>query len=121
MKNENENKKFVSIFEDNWDDSSDWPPEKPEGFLEWFKNKFDEIPDEYKDRACVFLSGDTINGEPYATLNIYYNRPETDDETKTREKLQINIDRHNKEDIDRLVEKHYGPHARIVNKGGNQS
>jgi len=121
MKNENENKKFVSIFEDNWEDSEDWPPEKPEGFLEWFKAKFDKIPDEYKDRACVFLSGEIIDGEPHAAISIHYNRPETEDEIKTRENLQRIIDRQNKEDIDRLVAKHYGPHARIVNKGGNQS
>jgi len=112
----NNKKKYVSVYEDNWEDSKDWPPEEPHLFLEWFENKFKKIPSDYLDTAVVCLSGEDFCGNTYAAINIYYYRDETENEIKERIRIQNIVDRQEKETLNELIIKHYGAEARIVNK-----
>ena len=112
--------KTIYVFDGNKDDG-DWPPESLKEFLYWFAAKFDEIPDEHRHRARVVLSGGYANHSGHhASIEIYYHRPESEDEIKIRERNQGIIDRQKKErdfeTLQKLITKHYGPKARVIDK-----
>ena len=104
--------KDISVFDNNSEDSLDWPPESPKEFLEWFSAKFNEIPEEHKHTTVVCLSGEDVYDEPCSAIDIYYYRPETEDETKTREESQEVLDQQTKarelRTLNTLMVKYYG-------------
>jgi hypothetical protein len=56
----------------------DWPPEDPAGFLAWWQDWIEQIPEEYRLRACIKIdSQGGYDGEHHACLEISYERPET--------------------------------------------
>lgn len=69
----------------------DWPEENAFQFLTWFEEKINSIPEEFRETAKVELepvSG--YDGGSYASIEIYYYRPETEEETKVRESKEKN-------------------------------
>ena len=65
----------------------DWPPQDAAGYLKWFKDKLDSIPEEYRASAKIELDSESgYEGCHYASINIHYDRPESDDEVSIRER-----------------------------------
>jgi hypothetical protein len=63
----------------------DWPGSAVADFKQWFADKLCQIPPEFMDTALVELgSVSGYEGSHYATINIRYCRPETDEERATR-------------------------------------
>lgn len=62
-------------------------PTNPKKFLQWWQQKFAEIPDEHMDTAVVDLRAEEdslYENSPYLEVSIYYYRPETDEELAGR-------------------------------------
>lgn len=63
----------------------DWPPEVAVDFLRWFQDKVQSIPPEYRDNAKVEIDATGgYEGSYYATIEITYERSETDAEYAAR-------------------------------------
>lgn len=76
-----EEKKII-VFEEN--DIQDIPS-NPEEFLDYWKLKFNLIPPEYKNNAYIELIGRTRwEDDDCLDVEIYYIRPETDEEYTKR-------------------------------------
>jgi len=70
----------IDVFYDD-KNSSDWPATNPIKFIQWFQEKIDLIPDEFKESASIEISSDDA-GVP--EIDIYYYRPENEEETEKR-------------------------------------
>lgn len=84
-------------------------PEKMIEFVEYFQDKLESIPEEYRESACVDIEA----GDEYSSgsLKIYYMRPETIEEEKFRKEQEQNREDDNKRwELKKLVElqKKYG-------------
>lgn len=69
----------------------EWPEENAIKFLEWFEEKISSIPEEFRSSAKVEL--ESVSGyedSSYAAIEIYYYRPETEEEAKVRESKEQN-------------------------------
>lgn len=64
----------------------DWPPEDAAGALAWFQAKLDDVPQEFRGTARIGIDATESYGSAYATIEISYTRPETDDEEAERER-----------------------------------
>lgn len=64
---------------------SDWPPTDAAGALAWFRAKLDDIPAEFRDGAKIEFDSLGRYDSTYATIEISYVRPETDEEEAQRE------------------------------------
>lgn len=63
----------------------DWPPEDAPGFLAWFQDYIDSVPDERRDTLRIELSSESgYEGSHYASIEISYTRPETPEEVFIR-------------------------------------
>lgn len=66
-------------------DDGKWPPSNAQEFLLWFQDKLRLIPEEYRAAAQVYLGMTTPGvGDSYASFDLYYERPETDEEISKR-------------------------------------
>lgn len=61
------------------------PPEDAQGFLSWFADKVAQAPTEFRDSVKIGLLVGECYGAPALEINIYYVRPETDEEENHRE------------------------------------
>lgn len=64
----------------------DWPPEDAAGALAWFQTKLDDVPQEFRGTVRIVIGATENYGSGYATIEISYARPETDDEKAERER-----------------------------------
>ena len=71
---------------DNEQYDGEWPPENAAECVAWFSRKLEYIPEEHRATAKIEIdSVGGYEGEHYARIQIYYDRPETDDEMAERE------------------------------------
>lgn len=64
----------------------EWPPEDAAGFLAWLQEKLSKIPPEHMASAKVEIdSASSYEDSHYASLEITYWRPETDEEMAWRQ------------------------------------
>ncbi len=76
--------KRVIVFEEEKYDG-DWPPDDAAGYIAWFVEKLNSIPEEYRANATIEIgSRRSYEDISFATLEIYYTRPETDSEMAAR-------------------------------------
>ena len=69
-----------------FDRDGEWPPTYATECVSWFAEKLASIPDEHKAAAKIeFGSESGYEGDHYVRIQIYYVRPETDDEIAARE------------------------------------
>ena len=81
---------FVDVFKKEQYDG-EWPEENAIKFLAWFEEKINSIPKEFKDSAKVELEAvSSYGGCAYASIEIYYYRPETDEEEIARKAKEQN-------------------------------
>ena len=77
--------KTITVFRQEQGDG-EWPPEDAKGCMAWFAAKLALIPEEYRDNARIeFDSIASYEDASYATIEITYVRPETDEEERIRE------------------------------------
>ena len=77
--------KRVTVFDQEQHDG-EWPPTDATEFAAWFAGKLGEIPGEYMASAKIEIdSAGGYEGSHYGHIEIYYDRPETDDEMTSRE------------------------------------
>jgi len=80
----------IEVFKkDQYD--GEWPEENAAKFLAWFEEKINSIPKEFRDSAKVEL--EAVPGYEhcaYASIEIYYYRPETDEEEIARKAKEQN-------------------------------
>ena len=63
----------------------DWPPRGAVEFIAWFEEKINSIPEEFRRAAIVDLGAvESYDNSYYATIEIYYCRPETKEEERIR-------------------------------------
>lgn len=60
-------------------------PEKIDDFINFWTEKFNLIPEKYLSSAHITIEAATYYGDPALVIDIYYSRPETDEEEKKRE------------------------------------
>ena len=60
-------------------------PKKPIDFIAFWKEKFMEVPEEFRDTARIIIEAETEYGDPVLNIMISYSRPETVDEMRIRE------------------------------------
>ena len=81
----------VDIFNKEQYDSDDWPPENAAEFVSWFNEKLSNVPDEFSHLAIVDLEAiPSYENSAYASIQIYYYRPETEKEIYDREITERN-------------------------------
>ena len=56
------------------------PPTNPWEFLDFILDKVNKIPEEYADSATIEMYGTTNYDSGYINIEIYYTRPETQEE-----------------------------------------
>ena len=75
----------VEVFNEEQYDG-EWPSENGAEFIAWFQEKLESIPQEFRGSAKIELdSVSGYEGSSYASIEIYYYRPETEEEAKVRE------------------------------------
>ena len=63
----------------------DWPPTDATEYVAWFAAKLESIPSEYRATAKIIISGvGSYEDSYYLNIEIYYHRPEVDDEMAYR-------------------------------------
>lgn len=75
----------ITVFDKQQYDA-EWPSEDAIEFIAFFQEKLASIPEEFRSSAIIEV--DSISGyegSSYASINIYYYRPETEEEVKVRE------------------------------------
>jgi hypothetical protein len=75
---------IVEVFRNDKYEGKDWPSDNAFEFIEWFNEKISSIPEEFRESATI----DILPGYgdcPVTSIEIYYKRPETEDEIKERE------------------------------------
>lgn len=65
-------------------------PNKPNEFIKYFQDKFDEIPEEYKNSIEVDIRAEAYYNCNCFSVKISYMRPETEVEEKIRNDELIN-------------------------------
>ena len=73
--------KTFSLMETN----DDWPPQNAKKFIEWLTDKFNKIPEQYKDNANIYFGSETSYDQELATIEMSYFRQETDEEIQKKE------------------------------------
>jgi len=53
-------------------------------FIEFFQQLLDKVPPEYRDTAAVSIDSCMEYDSAYCAIEVYYKRPETDEEMETR-------------------------------------
>ena len=66
------------------DCDSDWPGENINDFLTWINKKIESIPVQFRENASIEISGENRHQTNYAKIDIYYFRPETQEEERKR-------------------------------------
>ena len=66
--------------------NGDWPPEEATEAIAWFQNKLKDVPGEFRSTARIEIDSTSRYDSTYATIEIGYVRPETDEEEAQREK-----------------------------------
>jgi hypothetical protein len=59
-------------------------PTKFKDAITYLQDLYNKIPEENQDSARINISVCSVYGDDYVGVEIYYSRPETDEETKTR-------------------------------------
>lgn len=72
---------IVDVFNSEQYDGRDWPSENAIDFIGWFNEKISLIPEEFRDSSTIDIS----SPYDYVSIEIYYKRPETEEEIKERE------------------------------------
>lgn len=67
------------------ENTNGWPSYNAVEFMEWMREKISQIPAEYMDYASVELGSSIYYDSSNAEIDIYYFRPETDEEAAARE------------------------------------
>ena len=85
----------------------DWPPEAPAEFIDWWRAKIDQIPEEFRASARVRISSASeYDGGSSPVIEISYSRPETTDEQAKRirreEVERAKRERNERADFERL-------------------
>lgn len=62
----------------------DWPPETAAEFMAWWQSMIDRIPEEHRSEARIEIDTTAGYDRDFAHLEIYYLRPETDEERAAR-------------------------------------
>jgi len=75
----------VTVFDKEQYSGDDWPSSNGYEFIKWFTDKLESIPEEFKKDAVFDLDATDSYGSPYVTLELYYNRPETQEEISDRQ------------------------------------
>jgi len=60
-------------------------PSKPTEFLAFWEEKFNEVPEEYRDSTEIEFEADMDYDSVISSVEIYYYRPETEEEKEERE------------------------------------
>ena len=96
----------VDVFNGEQYDGGDWPGNTPAELLRWFEGKISAIPTEFMDTARVKLdTASGYEGASYVSIEIYYHRPETDEEAAAREaRERADAERLKQRDLSRLEE-----------------
>ncbi len=77
-------KRVVVFKQEQYD--GEWPSTDATECVAWFAGKLAEIPEEYRAGAKIEIdSRSGYEDSSYACIEIYYDRPETDDEMTARE------------------------------------
>ena len=81
----------ITVFNaEEYDSQKDWPTSNAVEFVKWFQGKLDLIPEEYRNVASIDLESHASYDSSEIEIDIYYNRPETAEETSAREhKIQV--------------------------------
>lgn len=77
------------VFRGSADSGDGWPPEDPAGFMAWFQDKINDIPEEHRADTKIelgILSG--YYGEATPEIEITYLADETDDQLGSRLKRE---------------------------------
>jgi hypothetical protein len=61
-----------------------WPPRDARGFLAFFADKIEEVPEAYRDSIVISIGTSTDYEDSYVNITITYKRPETEHERKVR-------------------------------------
>jgi len=80
--------KRVTVF-DKEQYNGDWPPSNATEFVAWFAEKISEIPVEYRETAQIDIDSSSCYDSSFASIEIFYDRPETDDEMSLREHEEL--------------------------------
>lgn len=60
------------------------------GWREWLKQKFDEVPPEYRDAAILEINSEGgYEGEHHTEATLYFDRPETPEEVANRKAVAL--------------------------------
>lgn len=81
----------VTIF-DGDEYATDWPPTNAIECVAWFSRKLESIPHEYRDAASINIasvSGRDYSYSHYVRIDIWYRRPETDEELAVLEEKEL--------------------------------
>jgi len=78
-----QNKTIVIFNKEQYD--GEWPEENAVEFINWFSDKVNNIPSEYRDKAIIELDSVlSYESSSYVNIEISYVRPETPEEEKNR-------------------------------------
>jgi hypothetical protein len=95
-------RKIISKTVEQYD--GDWPPNDPQGFIDWFQKRINDFPEESKS-AIIELSTTSCGDSSYATITFTYDRLETDEEEAEREAAYaLNVQRRKEQDLRTLAE-----------------
>lgn len=80
--------KRVVVFDQEMYDG-EWPPENAVECVAWFSRKLAYIPEEHRASAKIEINSvGGYEGDHYPRIQIYYDRPEMDDEMAAREEFE---------------------------------
>ncbi len=80
-------------------------PENLDEFLKWWTNKFDLIPEEHRANAQVECTSGTFYECLHLEIEIYYTRPETDEEIRLRlHEESLNLEAIRLQELQKLAE-----------------
>ena len=74
-----------TVFNGSQYEGDGWPPEDPAGFMAWFQEQIERIPDEHRATAKIEIGIQSCYyGDSSASLEITYQREETDEQFAAR-------------------------------------
>ena len=68
-----------------------WPTGRVSDFKQWLDERLARVPIEYQPNVKIQIAHDISDDEPFSYLQIYYERPETEQEQAERERLATRI------------------------------
>ncbi len=102
-------RKLVKVFEAEQYDGN-WPTDNAFKFLSWLKEKVEQIPEEFRSSAKIEIDSIEEYGNAHAMLQIYYYRPETEEEmimsVNTEKRKQEGIVQREMMELNRLKKKY---------------